>query len=221
MFTTCRILVTFFFPVIALSLTTTVSTANGASRNSPLFATSKMVALPSGQLRKAAVCGATGRTGKLVVDELLNRGIDVVAIVRTTEKAESELPCQDPKVTVVKCNLSFEQEIVRAIEGCDVVFWCATGFSDAPTGLVDKLKSLLGIAIAQKKSIDSVGVPAIARGMLTASNSKTGNLPQVIMCSSAGVTRTRWSAAKKTKLAGCADIPIVRLNPVGSQSAQI
>lgn len=39
--------------------------------------------------------------------------------------------------------------------------------------------------------------------------------PRVIMLSSAGVTRPRWSDEKKTKLVGCADIPIVRLNPVG------
>jgi hypothetical protein len=33
--------------------------------------------------------------------------------------------------------------------------------------------------------------------------------------SSAGVTRPSWSDSKKIKLAGCADIPIVRLNPFG------
>jgi hypothetical protein len=35
------------------------------------------------------------------------------------------------------------------------------------------------------------------------------------MLSSAGVTRPSWSDDKKTKMAGAADIPIVRLNPGG------
>ena len=35
------------------------------------------------------------------------------------------------------------------------------------------------------------------------------------MLSSAGVTRPSWSDDKKTKRAGAADIPIVRLNPGG------
>lgn len=36
---------------------------------------------------------------------------------------------------------------------------------------------------------------------------------QVIMCSSAGVTRPSWPEDKKTRYPGAADIPIVRLNP--------
>jgi hypothetical protein len=37
--------------------------------------------------------------------------------------------------------------------------------------------------------------------------------PQIVMCSSAGVTRPSWAEEKKTKYPGAADIPIVRLNP--------
>jgi putative NADH-flavin reductase len=110
-------------------------------------------------LGKVAVCGATGRTGKLVVGELLDRGIDVVAVVRNSEKAECELSFQDPKVIVVKCDLSSEQDIAASIQGCDSVFWCATGFSDAETGFIQKLKSLFGIALAPKKSIGKFQIP--------------------------------------------------------------
>lgn len=39
--------------------------------------------------------------------------------------------------------------------------------------------------------------------------------PQVVMLSSAGVTRVAWDAEKAAKLAGAADIPIIRLNPGG------
>ena len=39
--------------------------------------------------KKVAVAGATGRTGMLVVEELLNRGVEVVALVRDLEKFNS------------------------------------------------------------------------------------------------------------------------------------
>lgn len=148
----CRILIALLFPVVALSFTTTTA-SNGATRSGQLFGRSDVLPSPSAALGKVAVCGATGRTGKLVVDELLDRGIDVVAIVRSAQKAENELPYQDPKVTIVQCDLSSEREIASSIEGCDSVFWCATGFSNGETALIQKLKSMLGIAVAPKKSI--------------------------------------------------------------------
>jgi len=43
----------------------------------------------------------------------------------------------------------------------------------------------------------------------------TGGTPKIVMVSSAGVTRPSWDQEKKTTLVGCADIPIVRLNPFG------
>jgi len=39
--------------------------------------------------------------------------------------------------------------------------------------------------------------------------------PSIVMCSSAGVTRPSWPEDKKTRYPGAADIPIVRLNPLG------
>ena len=42
-----------------------------------------------------------------------------------------------------------------------------------------------------------------------------GAPPRVVMLSSAGVTRPGWDEAKKEKLVGAADIPIIRLNPGG------
>ena len=46
-------------------------------------------------------------------------------------------------------------------------------------------------------------------------NDEEEPLPKVIMLSSAGVTRPSWDKEKKAEFAGCADIPIVRLNPFG------
>eukprot|EP00526_Cylindrotheca_closterium_P016436 CAMPEP_0113661064 /NCGR_PEP_ID=MMETSP0017_2-20120614/33231_1 /TAXON_ID=2856 /ORGANISM="Cylindrotheca closterium" /LENGTH=336 /DNA_ID=CAMNT_0000575735 /DNA_START=24 /DNA_END=1032 /DNA_ORIENTATION=- /assembly_acc=CAM_ASM_000147 len=200
----CRILVALLFPVVALSFTSATA-SNGATRTGQLFVNGDVI--PS----TIAVCGSTGRVGRRVVFELLDRGY---AIVRNAEKAENVLPCQDPKVTVVKCDLSSEQDIAASIQGCDAVVWCATGFSDAEDGFIQKLKSLFGIALEPKKSIDSVGIPAIANCMLNASKTELSS-PRLIMLSSAGTSRPSWSEEKKAKFIRCSDIPIVRLNPFG------
>merc|ERR1711865_1304271 len=47
------------------------------------------------------------------------------------------------------------------------------------------------------------------------SSSEQSSYPKVVMLSSAGITRPSWDENKKEKLKGCADIPIVRLNPFG------
>ena len=68
-------------------------------------------------------------------------------------------------------------------------------------------------AFIPKQSIDAIGVPALAEAM--ESNHESSKAPKVVMLSSAGVTRPSWSESKKEKFIGCADIPIVRLNPFG------
>ena len=163
-----------------------------------------------------AVTGATGRTGSLVVEQLVDRGMNVVALVRDLEKAEEKLPSSD-KIKVVKCDLGNEIDIIDAIEGCDAAIWCATGFSDAPDQtIMGKIANIFGVALNPKKSIDAVGVPALAKYFASNSGEKEEEpLPKVIMLSSAGVTRPSWDEKKKAEFAGCADIPIVRLNPFG------
>ena len=67
-----------------------------------------------------------------------------------------------------------------------------------------------------QQSIDLIGLPGIAKSLvprLTIDNDPKIELPKMVMCSSAGVTRTIWDEEKKKKYIGAADIPIVRLNP--------
>lgn len=178
--------------------------------------------LPTNQVvQKVAVAGATGRTGKLVVEELLSRNVKVVGLVRSMETAAEALVnvTSNSNLEIQQCDLTSEEALSQALQGCDAALWCATGFSDAPsTGVVEKFKRLLKIAVAPKQSIDAVGVPAMANIMLNQQDNKgtpRQSYPQVIMLSSAGVTRPSWEDSKKERLAGCADIPIVRLNPFG------
>ena len=169
-------------------------------------------------VKKVAVAGATGRTGRFVVEELLQRNVQVLAMVRSEDKATQTFEnITSSLLQIQQCDLTNTDEISKVLVGCDATIWCATGFSDAPsTGIVEKFKRLLGIALAPKQSIDAVGVPAIASIMLNQdSGAVRQSYPKVIMLSSAGVTRPAWTDKKKEKLIGCADIPIVRLNPFG------
>jgi len=174
-----------------------------------------------------AVAGATGRTGSLVAQELRRRGVNVVAVVRNEEKARKMLGsgvgtvngagAEDAELgalTVIQCDFVDEKGLQSAMDGCDAAIWCATGFSDAPgVPLIEKIQTILGMALAPRSSIDSVGVPAIAGAFECGGEGYS--LPRVIMLSSAGVTRPSWNEKKKKMYNGCADIPIVRLNPFG------
>lgn len=167
---------------------------------------------------KVAVTGATGRTGSLVVQELLNRQVSVVAMVRNADRAKETFGDveKNPLLKVIPCDLTNEEQVAEAVTGCDAAIWCATGFSDAQTSVMERVKRLLGIALRPKRSIDAVGVPLLAKAMLNQVVGRNAiQTPKVVMLSSAGVTRPSWDEEKKAKYRGCADIPIVRLNPFG------
>lgn len=174
-------------------------------------------------IQSVAVAGATGRTGRLVVQELLDRGVPtVIALVRDQNKAKEVLPISSypNNLKIIKCDLSQKKEIQNAIQRVDAAIWCATGFSDANADPFEKIKRLLGLALAPRKTIDAIGLPAIAdvfanQDTLRSQGDAMPVMPRIVMCSSAGVTRPTWDATKKERLAGAADIPIVRLNPFG------
>ena len=204
---------------------------NNQNKNQNNKQLSDLEALPpptKSVVSKVAVAGATGRTGRLVVQELLKRQVDVVAMVRNKDKATELFASQDqqqqqkqPRLDIIPTDLTDVNEIQTALDGCDAVIWCATGFSDAPSGILTKVKSLLGVALTPKQTIDAVGIPNIAQCMLQqqAKTSKSGTTndpyPRVVMLSSAGVTRPTWDDTTKARFPGSADIPIVRINPFG------
>ncbi len=211
-------------------LFSSVATKQTVATNSDMAGGKSASAAP----KRIAVTGATGRTGSLVVRELLDRGNRVVAIVRDLEKAKDTFSSLDLQsdddveaelsaLKIIKCDLGSERDIISSIQsnGCDAAIWCATGFSDNPTQtFMEKLQGVFGVAVTPKKGIDSVGIPALAKAFEgSQSENNSGNdfsadaPPKVIMLSSAGVTRPSWDEEKKKMFEGCADIPIVRLNP--------
>lgn len=163
-------------------------------------------------VKTVAVTGATGKTGKLVVDELLDRGVRVIGLVRNDTKAEVMFGSDyaEKKLEFKNCNLADPEDIASALKGCDATIWCATGFSD--DGSSAPMPPT--VTMTPEQSIDVIGVPAVAAAMLQES-SEQQQYPNVVMLSSAGITRLGWDDAKKEKLKGCAEIPIVRLNPFG------
>ena len=81
---------------------------------------------------KAFVAGATGQTGRRIVEELVNRNIPVRALVRNVEKAREMLP---PQVELVAGDVLNAAGLVEAIADSTVVL-CATGATPSfdPTG---------------------------------------------------------------------------------------
>jgi uncharacterized protein YbjT (DUF2867 family) len=81
---------------------------------------------------KALVAGATGQTGRRIVQELLQRGIPVRALVRDFEAAQEILPAA---VELVLGDVLDPASVERAIADCTVLI-SATGASPSfdPTG---------------------------------------------------------------------------------------
>jgi len=75
--------------------------------------------------KKALVVGASGTTGKLLVAELLNRDIDVVAIVRASRSLRSSFDSYS-NYFEVSANISemTDDELTPYFEDCDAVFSC-------------------------------------------------------------------------------------------------
>jgi len=189
------------------------------------------VSSSSSPRKTIAVTGATGRTGRLVISQLLeSTDHNIVALVRDEEKANdlfSSLNDDDERLTIQKCDLLNKKQVTSIVSSTNTnqVIWCATGFSSNPNASPLERLSLVWNAVVNKgeNTIDYIGLLALANAVED-NSIKNGNVggqedgtggvgPKIIMLSSAGVTRPSWSDSKKERFEGCADIPIVRLNP--------
>jgi uncharacterized protein YbjT (DUF2867 family) len=86
------------------------------------------------------VIGATGRTGRHVVDGLLERGVDVRALVRHAPTAG--LP---ERVTVIRGSLEDGDAVTAAATGADAAFLLWPGFdSTAVPAVIDALAARVG-----------------------------------------------------------------------------
>lgn len=132
-------------------------------------------------VKKVAVAGATGKTGQLVVEELLCRNVQVIGLVRNeTKAAELFGSLSSDMLEIQECNLSDPAAIGKAVDSCDATIWCATGFSDAPTPGTPPTATM-----SADQSIDVIGVPALATTMLEKHGPSEGeqSFPKVVMLS--------------------------------------
>ncbi|KAL6198195.1 hypothetical protein ACLB2K_027987 [Fragaria x ananassa] len=81
-------------------------------------------------LKKIFVAGATGSTGKRIVEQLLARGYAVKAGVRDLDKAKTSLPSSNPALQIVKADVTEgSAKLAEAISSDSEAVICATGFS--------------------------------------------------------------------------------------------
>jgi len=101
---------------------------------------------------KAFVAGATGRTGRRIVEQLVQRGIPVRALVRSLERGQAELP---PQTELAVGDVLNGAQLNEAIADCTVLL-CATGAAPSfdPTGPYrvdfEGTRNLVNVAIEKK-----------------------------------------------------------------------
>ena len=67
-------------------------------------------------MQRVIITGPTGAIGIALIQELLERDIEVVAVVRTDSKRKKNVP-KSEKVHIVECNLSELKELPQMIQG--------------------------------------------------------------------------------------------------------
>jgi len=105
------------------------------------------------------VAGASGATGRLVVAQLLNRGVNVRAIVRSPEKFH-EFQKDHPQLALIGASILdlSDSEMAQHVDGCDAVVSCLghnlnlKGIYGQPRRLVASATSRLCDAIRSNKS---------------------------------------------------------------------
>lgn len=120
----------------------------------------KAAVVEEARVKKVLVVGATGRTGKEVVRELVERGVRVRAGVRSLEKGEATFPLKEREskgIELVKADVTAgSAELESALDGVDAVI-IATGFSPGldPTAAwkVDNLGTVAVVEASKKKGV--------------------------------------------------------------------
>lgn len=93
------------------------------------------------------VAGASGATGKHLVDQLLNAGQNVKVIVRSSANIPDSW--SSDKVSVIKANISEidEAEMAKHVKGCDAVA-CCLGHNLTWKGIYGKPRKLVADAVS-------------------------------------------------------------------------
>ena len=98
---------------------------------------------------RVLVLGGTGRTGRRVIAQLLERGCDVRAIVRSTPSLPRSLMTTPALSLVIAPLLSLTlEELRRHVRGCDAIISCL-GHTISIRGIFGQPRDLVSCAIAR------------------------------------------------------------------------
>jgi hypothetical protein len=77
------------------------------------------------KIKTILIVGASGATGRLLVEQLLSRGQNVKAIVRSPDSLPESLR-KDPRLSLIHASISelSDSEIAKHVDGCDAVASC-------------------------------------------------------------------------------------------------
>lgn len=102
---------------------------------------------------RIAVAGASGRTGRLVVERALGLGHEVSALARRTDA----ITAADPRVTVFAADVTEPRTLAGPLEGCDAIISAiGAGTSRGPTDVYSAgTRNLL-------KAADAAGATTLA-----------------------------------------------------------
>jgi nucleoside-diphosphate-sugar epimerase len=89
------------------------------------------------------VLGGTGRTGGMIVRQLLERGVRVRAVVRSAQRLPDGV-AEDARLEVVQADLLAldDEEFARLVDGCDAVVSCL-GHTISAQGVFGKPRDLV------------------------------------------------------------------------------
>ena len=151
----------------------------------------------------------------------------------------------DELLDLCVCDLSKPSDVEIVLSGASAAIWCVSLEENRPSPM-GVLRSLLPWMpgtppkatvdiIAEQMAKQSSGEPmfsaSCASSVASRATRATTRHPEpddpgvfagakLVLLSSAAVTRTAWSDEKKERLDSVVDIPIVRLNPLGTLDAQ-
>lgn len=107
------------------------------------------------------VFGATGRTGRLVIDQALSHGSDVVAFVRDPRR----LTVDHERLSVVVGDVTEAASVRAAMDGCDAVVFAVGAHGWGPVsvysdGIANVIRAMTARGIRRLVAVSAVGVGA-------------------------------------------------------------
>jgi len=137
--------------------------------------------------RNVLVTGAGGKTGRLVMQKLLSRGLDnyiPMGLVRTKESKEGLEKEGVPSCHITIADITDVNSLEQAMEGKDAVIICTSG-TPAPTGEMNaEGRPIFGYPNGQPEQVDWLG----QKNTIDAAKAKASSHTHVVVCSSMGGT---------------------------------